>query len=335
MNGSSKKKENAASIDTAAYVRNGRIKTMKQVLSLPENAQPWLVENWIPAGQLTALIAPSDVGKSIFCRQLVVCTVLKRKLFVEQGLNAKHGQAIYVSTEDMDYEWKQKMQNYPLDKHELKLIEENMLLITNFGDSSGDLVRLLDEELKQTPTDLVVLDVLTDVFTGDINNSISVRSFLKPFKDLAQKHGTAFLFVHHVSKRGEVSAQHSKQNVLGSQAIEASMRSVLELRKDPDNVDERVLKIIKGNYVPEVIKKQNIKLLLKPDLTYDRKIGFIESLKLNPALEERVLSLHNAGKSCRAITAILVNEGFKVGKTTVNEVIKKLKGGNSESPLAA
>lgn len=319
-----KRINDVAPIEKATYVRNRSIKTMKQILALEDKPESWLVETLLPAGQLTLLVAPSDVGKSIFCRQLAVTAVLKKEEFIGLKAFSIKGRIIYVSTEDMDYDWKNKIEKYPLEPHELELIKENMLVITNFGDSSSDLVKLLEEEIMHNPADLVVIDVLTDVFTGELNSSVAIRMFLKPYKRIAEKYNTSFLFVHHVSKKGEQTAQHSKQNVLGSQAIEASMRSVLELRKDTEDVDCRILKITKGNYVPERIKKQQLKLNLNTDLIYERRFTTqIENDKID--LLKKVIELHTQGMSSRSIETALKKENINISKSTISAHIQKYK----------
>ncbi len=311
--------------NSGMYKRPQSIKTIKEVLEVKSLQLSWLVDNLIPSGQLTALVAPSDVGKSILCRQLAVSTVLKDDSFLGLKLTTKGRQVIYVSTEDMDYEWKEKMQKYPLTKPELEKVSDKMLLITNFGGSGIDLCKLLEQEVQNNPTELIVIDVLTDIFTGELNSSVAIRTFLKPFKQLAALHDTAILFVHHVSKKGEQTGQHHKQNVLGSQAIEATMRSVLELRKDPDSSDHRILKITKGNYVPENVKKQSLKLFLTDKLVYERRFGGSSSVE-KEEITKRVFELTKLGNSSRTISELLATEGIKLGKTAINDLVRNYKG---------
>lgn len=310
--------------NSAEYKRPMSIKTMKEVMAFSSNQQSWLVEDFIPSGQLTALVAPSDVGKSIFCRQLSVSAVLNESIFLGHKMNSEGRQVIYVSTEDMDHDWKEKMLKYPLTPEQRSIVEEKMLLVTNFGGSSGDLYKLVADEVKHNPTALVVVDVLTDIYTSDLNSSVEIRKFLKPFKNLAATYNTAVLFVHHVSKKGESSGQHGKQNVLGSQGIEASMRSVLELRKESIAQDERVLKITKGNYVSEQIKRKTFRLKLTEYLVYEA-VTNIDNIATSTTLVERVKYYYQQGKSSRSISKLLEQEKIKAGKSTIAEIIKKFQ----------
>ena len=306
------------------YQRPKSIKTMKEVMESTSKQQSWLVENLIPSGQLTALVAPSDVGKSIFCRQLSVTSVLNEDSFIGHKLNAEGRQVIYISTEDMDHDWKEKMEKYPLSLEQTALVSDKMLLITNYGGTHGDLYKLIENEIKHNPTALVVFDVFTDIYTSDLNSSVEIRKFLKPYKNLAAIHNTAMLFVHHVSKKGESTGQHGKQNVLGSQAIEASMRSVLELRKDGGNTEERILKITKGNYVSERIKKMNYRFKLNQHLIYEPCAMFDTSIQ-QVDIVEKVKTYFKNGESSRGISKLLEQENISVGKSKIAEIIKQFK----------
>ncbi len=322
-----KKQRNSDSehkIKSEMYERPKCIKTMKEVMALASKQQSWLVENLIPSGQLTALVAPSDVGKSIFCRQLAVASVLNEDSFLGHKLNSEGRQVIYVSTEDMNHDWKEKMGKYPLNQAQSDLVFDKMLLITNFGGTHGDLYKLIENEIKNNPTALVVFDVFTDIYTSDLNSSVEIRKFLKPFKNLAALYNTAMLFVHHVSKKGESTGQHGKQNVLGSQAIEASMRSVLELRKDASNVEERILKITKGNYVSERIKKLNYRLRLNEHLMYEPCAMFDTGYQQNEIFE-KVKAYHKKGESSRSISKLLEQENISLGKSKIAEIVKQFK----------
>lgn len=91
---------------------------------------------------------------------------------------------------------------------------------------------------------LTIIDVFSDIFTGDPNNNIQVKSFLKKYKNLAHKYNTSFLLVHHIGKRTEKLAP-SKNNIIGSQGYESFMKSAFELRADQYDKNKRHLRIIK------------------------------------------------------------------------------------------
>ena len=306
-----------------SYSRDSRVRLLKEIFNMKIETERWLLENLIPTGALSSCVAPSDVGKSIFGRQVAVSIALGRDTMVGLKLKPKYGKSIYVSTEDMDLDWKEKLELYSLSEDEKIKLGENMLLITDYS----DLEKVLTYELKHHPVDLVVIDVFTDVFGDDLNNSIQVRKFLKPFKKMAADYGASFLFIHHVSKKGEFSGIANKQNVLGSQAFESAMRSVFELRKDPENIDQRVCAITKNNYLPEKIKSLKMKLTLTPKLLYEKKDAMDSSGLNKEDVISRVYELNDQGASCREIEKHLVEEGMVMGKSKISEVIRKRKLG--------
>ena len=82
---------------------------------------------------------------------------------------------------------------------------------------------------------------------GSVNESNQVRLFLNQYSQLARKSKCLIIFMHNCGKRTE-HFMPSKHNLLGSQAFEAKMRLVLELRTDIENVTYQHLCRVKGNY---------------------------------------------------------------------------------------
>lgn len=303
--------------------RDPRVIPLSRVFEMKAEPQRFLLENLIPSGALTMLCGPSDCGKTIMARQLALEIAKGSTSVFGSTLHFETQKVIYVSTEDSLKDWKIKVDKYPFSEEDKKQCGENLLIITEFD---NDLPQILADELKKEPASLVVLDVFGDLLSGDINAAQTVRSFFKPYKALASKYDTSFLFIHHLSKRGESKERADKQNVLGSMAIESSMRSVLELRRDGNDSDNRSLKITKGNYVSDQIKKIPVHLKLQENFTYLR-LENKEEQKINfdnlVVIKERIYELHELGHSCRDIAQLLAEEGLAtLKKTRISEIIR-------------
>ncbi|MGQ7852776.1 AAA family ATPase [Pedobacter sp. WC2501] len=289
--------------------------------------QSYLIEGLIAVGEVGLVVGPSDTGKSILTRQIALSIALKKDNVIDLKLNTKYNRSIVVSTEDNKASWKDKIEKYNLTKDERSDLS-NLSIV--FDEQFTP--KALEEELKNNPADLVVIDVFTDLFTGDINNAISVRMFFKPYKVIAQKYGSAVIFIHHVSKKGEQSSP-SKLNVSGSQGIEATMRYVLELRKDPNDVNARHLIITKGNNFTPQEKNISRKLKLLPTLEFENtgetasleNLGNTKSHGKDPAVIERVMELRAENLSTRGISEKLVEEGTPLHRTRVAEIIQQNK----------
>lgn len=307
---------------TPNCVRDKRIISVFDLFNEDAEEEMFLWENLIPAGSLVTIAGPSDSGKTMLARQLCIAIANGDSQLLNLRLNLVYKKSIYVSTEDTKRDWVFKMQKLNLSKDEKEVIGSNMSIVVEYE----NIVQLLKKELSTTPVDLVVFDVLTDLFTGDQNSTSNFRAFIKPFKALAALHGTSFLFIHHLSKKGETNNTPSKINLLGASGIEASMRSVLELRKDPNDGTIRTLKVTKGNYVSEEVKKRLLKIKQKENFTYEC-IDYLDEPEKKVKIEvtNKIEELYKSGMSIRAIEKRLNEDGFNLKKTAINEITKKLK----------
>jgi RecA-family ATPase len=303
--------------------RDPRVVPLAKIFEMESEPQRFLLENFIPSASLTMLCGPSDCGKTILARQIALEIAKGSASVFGSSLNYESQKVIYVSTEDSFKDWRLKTEKYPLTDDEKLSSGKNLHIITEF---ENDLPQMISDELKKESASLVVFDVFGDTFTGDLNSATAVRSFFKPYKALANKYGTSFLFIHHLSKRGELRERADKQNVLGSMAIESSMRSVLELRRESSESENRVLRITKGNYVSDQIKKIPVYIKLQENFTYLRTESVdchVIKLQSQVIIKERIYELHDMGHSTRTIAEMLEAEGLAtLKKTRISEIIR-------------
>jgi RecA-family ATPase len=307
---------------TPIYVRDNRFISVTDLFNQEVKEVMFLWENLMPAGSLATLAGPSDSGKTMLARQLCIAIANGDSKLLNQQLNLKYKKSIYVSTEDTKSDWVFKMQKLNLNEQEKEKIGSNMSIIVDYE----NIVQLLTKEFLTTPVDLVVLDVLPDLFTGDLNSTSHFRAFIKPFKALAAEYGTSFLFIHHLSKKGETNNTPSKINLLGASGIESSMRSVLELRKDQNDGTIRTLKVTKGNYVSEEFKKRVLKMQQRENFTYEC-IDFKAQpeKKHTDELIQNITELNKSGMTIRKMESKLNEDGVKIGRTKISEILNKIK----------
>jgi len=208
-----------------------------------------------PIFQKTGLVAvggSSDVGKSTLMRQLTIAVATNQETFLGFPIQAKHHKAIYVSTEDDEIAVSYLLNTYNTVAKFENSDYDNLRFIFDVTELTTE----LDNQLKADPVDLVVVDAFTDLYPGKLNEANRVRTFLNDFSQLAVKHETLFVFIHHTGKKTDIELP-SKHNLLGSQAFEAKMRCVLELREDKADATKRHLCIVKGNYLPKEAKTES------------------------------------------------------------------------------
>jgi RecA-family ATPase len=308
-------------------VVNRQLITAGEVFAMEKTQTDWLWENFIPYGHIVMIAAPADVGKSILCRQLSYSISAGRNEMLGRGLNPKSRRVIYVSTEENLSDWKTKLDLLDLSEEEKKSISKNLLIAVDIS----DVCSVIKEEIERSPVDLIVLDVLMDLYQDDINNPIKVRQFFAPFKKLAEHFGLSIIFVHHVSKAGEDKGGFQKTQVLGSTSLVGGPRSVLLINRDKEDNSLRVINITKGNLVSDEEKNKLLKVRLNDNLLFDLASEEIKSTvnnKVPEAVYDRVFKLATEEKlSVRQITERLNSEGIKIGKTKVAEILNsKIEG---------
>lgn len=226
----------------------------------------FLVFGLLQRSGLGCLAGPSDVGKSMLLRMLAIAVVTMQKTFLGFPLNCRHNSTIYVSSEDQETETaflllKQSKGYSAADFKRLRFVFDTNNLLTK-----------LDSMLATAPADLVIIDCFADSFGSDLKDTQKIRSFLHPFQELAAKHDTLILFLHHTAKRTE-NFEPSKNNLLSGQGFEAKMRIVIELRADLMNPNYRHLCVTKGNYLPSHMKRESFVLEFLEDCFLFRETG--------------------------------------------------------------
>lgn len=224
---------------------------------------PSLLEPLLPKVGLACLAGSSDTGKSAFLRQLSMAVSAGQSTFLGMRLCSSHHSAIYVSTEDDE-----TANAYLIGRQNKQLeLSPTALRGLRFIFDCEDVVAELDKRLTAHPADLVVVDCFSDLYMGSMNESNQVRLFLNQYSQLANRHQCLVIFLHHCGKRTE-NFMPSKHNLLGSQAFEAKMRLVLELRNDIADVTYKHLCCVKGNYLSADYKTESIKLQFSGFLTF-------------------------------------------------------------------
>ena len=302
--------------------QESKLITLGELLEGPTSEVPQLVSPFLQRKGLAMLAGSSDTGKSAFLRELALAVAMGEPDFLGFPIHPTHKRAICVCTEDNDDALR------PLLEKQLrgKTMPEEAKRRLSFLLDTDDLVMRLDRELTKTPVDLIIIDALADIFEGNLNQSNEVRRFLQHYSALANKHGCLILFMHHTGKRAEERSP-SKDNLLGSQGLEAKMRVVFELRADPYERDIRHLCVLKGNYLGPEMKEKSYALRLDENLQFHNTGRHEEFADLVKAPEqnanERELwkaakELLEAGNSYDKTEKLLVPIAKKLGVISIS-----------------
>jgi archaellum biogenesis ATPase FlaH len=297
--------------------------TLNDLFKIKLEKIPFLVEDLIPKNNLTILAGPSDVGKSTFYTQLVAELVTGGNTFLWKKLNPNNRRALVVSTEDCEVAFSSRIKcqlqgEVPTEK------QGNRLRLWTDG---NNLIPRLTNYLDQRNTDLIVIDALSDVFKGDMNSGNATRDFLDKLSNLAKRHRTSILVVHHARKTDKDKNPH-KDKLLGSVGIEGKARSVLFMSRIQNDPMKRGLHIVKGNYVNDELKSRADVLLFEKDNWTFVKIDDSQNellvnkvkpgVKKDPEKVELARRLRTEGQTLAEIAKIIGTD-----KSTISRWLKK------------
>lgn len=273
----------------------------------------FLVDKLIPQGTLCALVGESDTGKSSLLRQLGLSLVYGDSDFLGFKLKESCRNVIYVSTEDGEMAtsvWLNK--HFGEDK-----AEDDRLAKLKYVYNTEGIISNLKEVVKTNCVDLIIIDSYADLFTGSMNNSNEVRSYLNMYNNLANQFGITVIFLHH-TKKASAGMAPNKNSILGSQGFEAKMRSVLMLTKDDSDESLRHLCVIKNNYLPESSKSMSYVLRFNEYLSFENT-G--ERVRLNELATEEWIEdakvMQENGLPLKEISDRLSKKEFTVSKSTL------------------
>ena len=174
---------------------------------------------------------------------------------------------------------------------------------------------------------MIVIDAFADIFTREINANTQVRQFLNEYDKIAKKYSTLIVFIHHIGKR-TISYDPSKNSIIGSQAFEAKMRVVLELRPNPNSKDLKDLWILKGNFLSADYKTKSYILKFDKDLIFtntDTRGNAQTSKAKDPEIIKKVMALYKNKLSLRQTESKLKGTKYAIGKSGIALIIKAHK----------
>lgn len=220
----------------------------------PVPERRWLLTDWIPMRQTTALYGDGGIGKTLVAQQLLTAVATNTGFL---GREVASGTALGVFCEDDEDELhiRQDKINKMLGLnyhalHRLHLLsrvgQENLLMQFN-GHDAGTLTHFwheLSATIARLKPALVMIDTAADTFGGNEINRSHVRQFVQgALTRLANEHDCAVLLCAHPS----VAGMQSGSGAGGSTAWSNSVRSRLYLHKDEDS-ERTVLARKKSNY---------------------------------------------------------------------------------------
>jgi hypothetical protein len=227
----------------------------------PLRPREWVVEGWIPKGEVTFLYGDGGVGKSLLAQQFATCAATGRD-WLGQPTTPARVMCFFCEDSADELHRRQKDINAAVgvgfpDLRALRLISrKHMDNIFSLWDRNTGALReqavwqLLLADAKAFNADVLVVDTIADTYSGSEIDRVQVNAFVKScLGRLAQEIGGSVIALGHPSQAGKSSGSGTS----GSTAWSNAARSRLYLRnpKDAPGGNIRELEGMKLNYGPK------------------------------------------------------------------------------------
>lgn len=181
------------------------LRTLKDLLDSPEEKTPFIVDNLLPSGGTSIVVAKPKVGKTTLLRQMAL-SISRGRIFLDRYTS--QGPVIYFSVEEKVNEIRSHFKAMGADGSEPIYI---------FADRAPrDTIEQLAPIIKEIKPALLILDTLFKIIrVKDTNDYAAVSNALEPIQEIARNTGTHIMGVHHAGK-GE---REGADGILGSTAI--------------------------------------------------------------------------------------------------------------------
>ena len=271
----------------------------------------WLVNGLLQKDGSALLLGAAKAGKSTLARQLAA-TVTRTgdREFLGHRINDDvEGRALVVNMEDSEDTARD---------HLLRLgADPGRLYITTWGAPPlRDRMNALDEAIGYCVPDLVVIDTVGRwVQFEDGNSYAEVQRQLAPLCDLARRHKTCVLVVHHARKSGGTGGVEA----LGSTAFAGATDCILSLKVREDGSNARTIEAVGRN---NVNMPRTVLTFENDRLSAARTIGRFDA----EGLKQRILE--EAEKAVEPLTTIQLCDRIGGRKQALTTALDELCGFN-------
>jgi len=217
----------------------------------------WLIEHWLPKGEISSLYGGGSAGKSLLSLQLGL-SLTSGKPWLGMPVRTRC-RVLGIYCEDSKEELHRRLDSIRQTLEYQKCKVTGFSLWPRVGDDSA-LVVVKGDEVKEGPFMaqlraflrtkkrdehiLVILDTLSDIYMGDENTREKVNKCIKVYlARLMRDYNCTLLLLAHPSRTG----QNTGDLLSGSTAWENAVRNRLGMERDKDT-DTVKLKRLKSNY---------------------------------------------------------------------------------------
>ena len=227
----------------------------------PVPARKWIVDGWIPRGEVTMLTGNGGEGKTLLTMQLLVAATAGGSWL---GKSVPNVRVLGVYCEDNKEELQRRLDGI-LSGERLSFADcdgliplarkgkDSVMFEAHYNDMEGRTTKFyhrLHHTILEIGAEIIVLDSLHNFFAGNENHRAQANQFINALCELAELTDAAVVLVSHPSRAGKADGSGEA----GNTAWHNTVRSRLYLHRkkhesgDPDQLGPLVLDDMKQNY---------------------------------------------------------------------------------------
>jgi hypothetical protein len=194
--------------------------SLKELLEEEDLPIAWIVENVLPVGGFSIMIAKPKVGKSTLARQLALSVATGEDFL---GMRVRQGNVLFISLEEIRGQIRGHFRSMGATG------EESIDLYV--GSTPKEPIARLREMIGRCHPSLIIIDTLFRFTRAkDVNDYAKTLDALSPLLDIARECSAHILCLHHAKK----SEAEGADVILGSTAIFGSVDTAIVLQKSGD-----------------------------------------------------------------------------------------------------
>ena len=217
-----------------------RLVGLNEYADLPREDVAWIIEDLIPQPGIVLLVGDPKQGKSFLALQIALAIAQGAKQFM--GKKVRQGTVLYVMFES-EFAWRKRM----LELRQAAISLDGPLYMVHPEDqpprvnilTSTSYVFLRDAIAKSNPN-LVILDVLRELHSGDENDALQMKVVGDALSTLC--HGRGLLLLHHPRKSmdGAPRTSNPVQAARGSSYLTGKVESIWLMHEGYLHIESRL-----------------------------------------------------------------------------------------------
>ena len=314
-----------------------RISSIDTILNSEECNISYVIDKLKPRGELSMIYGGSGEGKSMLerCYLLAIAYGLTEYLGFKIDLPPEDRKVCLIITEDSEKSIRTLLKKQASYFEQFRTIENPVFdIISSVEDNISN---VLKKRLEEVNYSVVVIDTPQDDIEGSMNDNNVIRQYLKSICNLAEEYDFALTIIHH-KRKYTGDKEPSKEDLSGSQALNAKPRCIYELRENVNNPNYRNLTPVKANYESYEFLKTSIVIEMNPEtLTFsdtgirmasDQVHVSLQKSELNEKIIQKIQEYRNVNLNIKQsqIVELLRDEfpGLNINQSRVCRLMKKM-----------